>query len=120
MLRFIALATFCAAVRCQQVSTLTPEVHPSFSWKTCTSGKQCTAQAGKLTLDSNFRQVFAVNSTEYCFNGNTWNGALCYDDVTCAKNCGLNGEDVYSYNGVASSSGELRLVLAADLYHRIC
>jgi cellulose 1,4-beta-cellobiosidase len=117
MLRFIAVAAFGAAVRCQQVSTLTPEVHPSFSWKTCTSGKQCTAQSGKLTLDSNFRGVFKVNSTEYCFQGNMWSMMLCPDDVTCTKNCALNGEDVYAYDGVASSSGELRLVPGADPYH---
>jgi cellulose 1,4-beta-cellobiosidase len=97
MLRAIIFTSLLAGVRGQQVSTLNAEVHPPLDWESCTAGKGCATQKGLLTLDASWRDVFEVNTTNYCFysstQGSLWNTTVCPDDLTCAKNCGLNGVD---------------------------
>jgi len=111
MLRSIVLANLLAAVHSQQVSTLVTEIHPEISWETCTADKNCTAHVGGLTLDSSFREIFAVNTTVYCMQGNNWNTTICYDDQSCAQNCGLNGADYSDDFGVTATGNGLRQVI---------
>lgn len=56
----ISLAAFLGSVSAQQVGTYTAETHPALSWQQCTGTGSCTTQAGKITLDSNWRWTHIV------------------------------------------------------------
>lgn len=105
----IALASvLLEAVRGQQVGTFTAETHPSLTWETCTAPGQCTTNQGKVVLDSNWRWVHNSAGTN-CYTGNTWDTTICPDDVTCAKNCALDGADYTGTYGVTASGNSLKL-----------
>ncbi|KZP24065.1 glycoside hydrolase family 7 protein [Athelia psychrophila] len=101
--------SFLAAGRAQQVGTQLAEVHPPLTWETCTASGACTAQAGQVVLDANWRWVHSTTGYTDCFVGNTWDATLCPDPVTCAYNCALDGADYSGTYGVTSSGNALKL-----------
>ena len=105
----IALAALLLGITsAQQVGTLTAEVHPPLTWQTCTSGG-CTTNNGKIVLDSNWRWLHSTSGSTNCYTGNTWDATLCPDDVTCAKNCALDGANYASTYGITTSGSSLRI-----------
>jgi cellulose 1,4-beta-cellobiosidase len=50
-----------------------------------------------------------VGTTKNCYDGNTWDKTICPDDVTCAKNCALDGADYEGTYGVTTSGNALTL-----------
>jgi len=66
---------------------MTAENHPQLSWSTCTAPGQCQAQAGKVTIDANWRWTHMKGETTNCYTGNTWNTTICPDAQTCSQNC---------------------------------
>jgi len=112
MYRSFALASaLLAVVRGQQAGTQQTETHPSMTWEKCTAAGSCTAQQGKLVIDSNWRWVHdkTANSYTNCYTGNTWNTTLCPDDATCAANCALEGADYSGTYGASASGNSLKL-----------
>jgi len=113
MYRSILLATalVAGAARGQQAGTLTTETHPSMSWQKCTSSGSCTTQAGKVTIDSNWRWLHdkTSGSTTNCYTGNTWNTTLCPSNTACASNCALDGADYSATYGATASGNSLKL-----------
>ncbi|KAG9400022.1 hypothetical protein AC1031_010943 [Aphanomyces cochlioides] len=101
-----ALVAFTTA---QLAGTVSPEVHPSLSSKTCTASG-CTTENTKIVLDANWR--WTHNATDYnnCFTG-TWDAKLCPDPVTCAKNCALEGVDYVGTYGIMASGNQVGLRL---------
>ncbi|KAF8996014.1 glycosyl hydrolase family 7-domain-containing protein, partial [Cyathus striatus] len=66
--------SFLAVVYGQQVGTSTAEVHPSLTWKKCTTAGGCVTQAsGAVTVDANWRWLHNVGGYTNCYTGNTWN-----------------------------------------------
>ncbi|KZP24059.1 glycoside hydrolase family 7 protein [Athelia psychrophila] len=100
--------SFLAAGRAQQVGTQLAEVHPPLTWETCTASGACTAQAGQVVLDANWRWVHSTTGYTDCFVGNTWDATLCPDPATCATNCALDGVD-YSTAGMTTTGNALKL-----------
>ncbi|OWP06600.1 cellobiohydrolase precursor [Marssonina coronariae] len=110
----IALASlFLSLTSAQQIGTLTPEVHPPLTWQTCTAPDACTTISGNVVLDANWRWLHSSSGTN-CYTGNTWNAALCPDDVTCAANCQLDGADYTETYGVTATGSALRLNLVTS------
>ncbi|KXG52935.1 Concanavalin A-like lectin/glucanases superfamily [Penicillium griseofulvum] len=105
----LLLAAFLGAAHAQQVGTSKPEVHPSLNWQKCTAGGSCTNQNGKVVVDANWRWVHNTSGYTNCYTGNEWDTSICPDDVTCAKNCALEGADYPGTYGVTASGSSLRL-----------
>lgn len=101
-------ATF-AATYAQQIGTNQAEVHPPLTWQTCTAPGSCTTVNGKVVLDSNWRWLHNVGGSTNCYTGNTWNAALCPNNVNCASNCALDGGSYASTYGITTSGSALRL-----------
>jgi cellulose 1,4-beta-cellobiosidase len=62
-----------------------------------------------VVIDANWRWTHAYPSGNNCYDGNTWNADLCPDDVTCAKNCCLEGASYQSTYGVTTSADSLSI-----------
>jgi cellulose 1,4-beta-cellobiosidase len=103
---FSALAS---SVSAQQVGTNTAETHPALTWYKCTSPTACTAQNGKIVLDANWRWTHSTTGYTNCYTGNAWDSTLAPDDVTCAKNCALDGADYSGTYGITTSGNALTL-----------
>ena len=109
MHRQVALLSALAAfARAQQAGSLTPETHPPLTWEECTADG-CTPVEGSIVLDSNWRWVHDVDGSENCYEGNTWNEALCSDNVACAENCALEGVDYSTTYGITTEGSSLTL-----------
>ncbi|KAK2624029.1 hypothetical protein QTJ16_006663 [Diplocarpon rosae] len=106
--RIAPASLFLAITSAQQIGTLTPEVHPPLTWQSCTAPGVCTTIGGKVVLDSNWRWLHSSTGTN-CYTGNTWNTALCPNDVTCAANCQLDGADYTGTYGITATGNSLRL-----------
>ncbi|KAG9033254.1 hypothetical protein FS837_002524 [Tulasnella sp. UAMH 9824] len=104
-----ALASLLAGVSAQQIGTNTAEVHPALTWYKCASGGTCTAQAGKVVLDANWRWLHNTGGSTNCYTGNTWNPTYCTDGVTCAQECALDGADYVNTYGISTSGNALTL-----------
>ncbi|KAG6916417.1 hypothetical protein DXG01_006945, partial [Tephrocybe rancida] len=101
--------SFLAIVSAQQVATTTPEVHPKLPWYKCTKAGGCISQSsGSVVVDANWRWTHNASGTN-CYTGNTWNSAICPDDVTCAANCGLDGAAYAGTYGVTTNGDALTL-----------
>ena len=107
--RVFAFASLLIAVQAQKVGTVTAETHPALSVSKCTASG-CTTSAQSIVLDSNWRWLHqATGGTTNCYTGNTWNAALCPDNVACAANCALDGADYSGVYGITTSGNALRL-----------
>ncbi|KAG8899864.1 hypothetical protein FRC01_010342, partial [Tulasnella sp. 417] len=107
----LALSGLLAGVSAQQVGTLTAETHPSITWYKCTTSGGCVAQAGKITLDANWRWLHSTSGSTNCYTGNAWNTSLCPtgDSATCTANCALDGADYSGTYGITTSGNALTL-----------
>ncbi|KAG8917237.1 hypothetical protein FRC01_002590 [Tulasnella sp. 417] len=105
----VALASFLAGVSAQQVGTSTAEVHPALTWYKCVAGGTCTAQAGKITLDANWRWLHSTSGYTNCYTGNAWDSTLAPNGATCAANCALDGADYSGTYGITTSGNALTL-----------
>ncbi|KAG8977570.1 hypothetical protein FRB90_008759, partial [Tulasnella sp. 427] len=104
-----ALAGLLSGVSAQQIGTNTAEVHPALTRYKCTTSGGCVAQAGKVTLDANWRWLHSTSGSTNCYTGNTWNTSLCPDAATCTANCALDGADYSGTYGVSTSGNALTL-----------
>jgi len=50
-----------------------------------------------------------VGGYENCYTGSSWNTQHCPDDVTCAKNCAVDGADYAGTYGITTSGSSLKL-----------
>ncbi len=100
-----------AGAYAQQAGTLTPETHPPLTVSTCTAGGTCTSEQHSVVLDANWRWLHSTSGSTNCYTGNTWDATLCPDDVTCAKNCALDGAAYTSTYGITASGDSLSLQL---------
>lgn len=103
-----ALLALIAVSSCQQVGTLTPEVHPSLPVQSCTAAG-CTTLQTKVVIDSNWRWTHQVGSSTNCYTGSTWNTNICTDPATCTSQCALDGANYASDYGVTTSGNALTL-----------
>jgi cellulose 1,4-beta-cellobiosidase len=106
--RLVSLLSVLSVAYAQQIGTLQAETHPTLTWQTCTASG-CTTNQGSVTLDSNWRWLHAVGNSTNCYTGNTWNTTLCPDNVSCAKNCALDGAAYASTYGVTTSGNSLKI-----------
>jgi len=104
----LCLSLLLSYVFGQQVGTLTPEKQPQLAYQMC-DASGCTTKQGTVTVDSNWRWTHALTTSTNCYTGNTWDSTLCPDDVTCAKNCALDGADYAGTYGVTSTGTEVTL-----------
>ncbi|TFK60615.1 cellobiohydrolase I-I [Pluteus cervinus] len=98
-----------AAVRGQQVGTVTAETHPSLSWSRCSAGGSCQTVQGSVVLDSNWRWLHTTTGYTNCYNGNSWDKTLCPDGATCAANCAVDGADYPGTYGITTTGNSLTL-----------
>ncbi|KAI9327366.1 putative glycosyl hydrolase family 7 protein [Zopfochytrium polystomum] len=95
----LAAATLLAAilvspkvVAAQGVGSTTTETQPAFTARECTVKAGCSVTTMYVTADQGRRNILsAADPTVKCKNGTGWNGDLCPDPETCAKNCALDG-----------------------------
>ncbi|KAK3324339.1 glycoside hydrolase family 7 protein [Cercophora scortea] len=107
--KFTALAALVASATAQQVCTLTTETHPTMSWSTCTGNGSCTSKSAAVTIDANWRWTHSTSAATNCYDGNTWNTAICNSDATCATKCCVDGSDYSSTYGITTSGNALNL-----------
>lgn len=105
----IAALSLLAAVRAQQVGTLTAETHPSLPAQKCTAPGSCTTLSTSVTLDSNWRWLHTVEGYTNCYTGAEWDTSLCSDPATCAANCALDGAEYAATYGITTSGNALTL-----------
>ncbi|KAG8901421.1 Exoglucanase 1 [Tulasnella sp. 417] len=105
----VALSGLLATVSAQQVGTNTAENHPALTWYKCTTSGGCVSQAGKIVLDANWRWAHTTTGYTNCYTGNAWDSTICPDNVTCAKNCAIDGADYSGTYGITTSGNALTL-----------
>ncbi|RDW71739.1 glucanase-5 [Coleophoma crateriformis] len=103
------LCAFAAKAYAQQAGTLTTETHPALPMQSCSAAGTCTTLNTKIVIDANWRWLHSVSGSTNCYTGNTWDATLCPDDVTCAKNCALDGADYSGVYGITTSGSSLRM-----------
>jgi cellulose 1,4-beta-cellobiosidase len=92
-----------AYVSAQQVGTLTAETRPKLTWQKCSKGGTCQSQAASIVLDANWRWLHSTSGATNCYEGNTWDKTLCPDNVTCAKNCAVDGANYSGTYGISTT-----------------
>ena len=107
--KLAAVSALIAAVRGQQVCSLTTETHPPLTWQQCSAGGSCSNVAGSVTIDANWRWTHTVSGSTNCYTGNKWDATLCPDGATCAKNCCVDGADYAATYGASTSGSALNL-----------
>ena len=88
------------------------EHHPSLIVHMCTLAGGCIPTRKSVVMDSNWRWIHKVNSSENCYDNNEWDKTACPDVATCSKNCAIEGIAADKYNGtygVHTDGEELRL-----------
>ncbi|KAG8917800.1 hypothetical protein FRC01_002205 [Tulasnella sp. 417] len=97
-------------VKAQRYGTLIQEIHPPLSWQKCVALGTCTAQAGKVVIDANWRRYGARTNgdTSYCYDG-TWHTEFYHNEEEMNDTCGLDGIPSYSDLGVTTNGNALRL-----------
>jgi cellulose 1,4-beta-cellobiosidase len=105
----LAATVFVELAVGQQIGTQLAESHPALTVSTCVAGGTCTSKTASVVLDANWRWTHETNSTTNCYTGNTWNTAICPDDVTCAANCALDGAAYSSTYGITTTGSTLKL-----------
>ncbi len=105
----VLAAALVAAVRAQQVCTLTTETHPTLQWSQCAAGGSCTSVSGSVTVDANWRWLHELSGTTNCYSGNTWDTSICDSDTTCASACCVDGADYAGTYGATTSGNALNL-----------
>ena len=101
---FLALFGLIFSAKAQNVCSLNAEGKPAITWQTCTSSG-CTTNNAQLVIDANWRWTHSTSSATNCYTGNTWNAALCPNNVDCATNCCLDGSGGYQSTYGVSTSG---------------
>ena len=104
-------ASIVAMASAQQIGTNTQEQHLNMKFQESESGS-CFDNYGSIVLDANWRWLHNVGGYTNCYTGNSWDTSICPDDVTCAKNCAIDGVDNQTWNntyGVTSSGTDLKL-----------
>ena len=110
---FSALLALVAQTSAQQVGTNTAEVHPPLPYQKCTASG-CTTVDTSVVIDANWRWIHNVTGYTNCYNGNTWDKALCPDPTTCAKTCALEGANYQGTYGISTSGNALTLDLGKN------
>jgi cellulose 1,4-beta-cellobiosidase len=91
----VVLSLLLVPAKAQQEATQIDEVHPPFSYSTCTVSSGCSTVSASVVIDSNWRWT-DVDATN-CYTGNEWNETLCPKSEegakSCAENCALEGAD---------------------------
>ena len=109
MYKPVAIASLLASVAYgQQIGSNTAESHPKLTTSQCTASG-CTAQAGSVVLDSNWRWTHTTSGYTNCYTGNSWDASLCPDGATCASNCAVDGADYSGTYGITTSGDALTL-----------
>jgi cellulose 1,4-beta-cellobiosidase len=83
----------------QQIGPYSQEVHPSITWKKCSS-TGCVEQKGGIVLDMAWRWKHIVGDYTDCDTSGT--------PLEIAKNCALEGVDYEQY-GVGTNGDELTM-----------
>lgn len=89
----------------------TPEVHPKLdTWK-CTNRGGCVKQKTAFVLDDLAHPVHQLdNPTLDCGSwGHPPNITVCPDEITCAKNCIVEGINNYEAYGVITKGGSITM-----------
>lgn len=107
--KLAAFASLVATVQAQAACSLTTETHPSLSWSKCASGGSCSAVAGSITIDANWRWLHQVSGSTNCYDGNKWDTSICSTDAACATACCVDGADYASTYGATTSGSSLNL-----------
>ncbi|KAF1810963.1 hypothetical protein P152DRAFT_459837 [Eremomyces bilateralis CBS 781.70] len=102
----VLLLALTTSVTAQIAGTQTPETHPSMNWQECTAPGSCSAKAGKVVLDSNWRWLHQKGGTTNCYDGNTWS---CASNSACTSDCEIEGADYSGTYGVTAGGNSLTL-----------
>jgi len=106
------LAALLGLTSAQQPGHVKPSYLLPLTLKTCAKEGGCSAESKSVTLDANWRWIHGINGYSNCYDGTSWNSQFCPDDVTCAKNCALEGvpqSDWKDPYGVTSDGNTVRL-----------
>lgn len=79
---------------------------------TCTKAGGCQSAQKGVVMDANWRWLHNVGGYQNCYSGNKWDSNYCPDNVSCAKNCALDGvpqSDWQNTYGVTSDGTSLKL-----------
>lgn len=110
VLQLLVLAT------AQRPGDLQPEVHPKFSWSTCSINATCTNTVGELVLDANYRWVHKAGSYRGCYQGTDWDRNVCNSEANCTETCVLEGAGDYA-RGYGVNATKDTVSLKFKTYH---
>ncbi|KAF3107521.1 hypothetical protein TWF102_006909 [Orbilia oligospora] len=92
----------------QGPDTLTPEYHPKLPIYKCTKANGCLKQDTSVVLDWNTRSIHTISTGEPCKTSIGVDRRICPNQLTCFKQCVVEGLDYYAY-GVSTSGDALQL-----------
>ncbi|OWZ00802.1 Glycosyl hydrolase [Phytophthora megakarya] len=120
-----AMCTLNALSLAQQPGARIPELHPPLPSQYCTVAKNvlqnvdhtdakvaaCVTEQSSVVIDSNWRETYAVGTTNSCVSDGKWNMTTCSSSTECAKICGLEGVDYTGNFSITTLGQELELKL---------
>ncbi|KAG8917058.1 hypothetical protein FRC01_002690 [Tulasnella sp. 417] len=106
-----AIIPFISAAVAQRVGTLVAETPLSLQWSKCVVGPACSAQAGKVVLDAEWRWLHYWQGTDNCYGSGGWNPTYCpvNNPPPCAQNCALEGANYSGDHGITTSGNSITL-----------
>ena len=111
--RTLATSLLLGLVAAQQIGTTVPEVHPKLTTWKCTKAGGCVAQNTSLVIDSVYRKLNKIGTTQSCLINGNLDPALCPDETTCSKNCALEGVD-YAAQGIVTKEDAVTMKMYVD------
>ena len=109
-MRVLSVATAVGLAAAQHPGPIS-EGSPPLVTSFCTLAGGCVPQQKSITVDANWRWYHGASGSN-CYDGNSWDSALCPDPTTCIENCVLEGVSEAGYRstyGISTTDDSLTL-----------
>lgn len=80
----------------------------------CSKTGGCQSQQRTVTMDANWRWSHSLQGYDNCFTGSSWDQTKCPDNMSCARNCAIDGidqGDLKNTYGVEADGRNLKMSL---------
>lgn len=77
------------------------EFHLPLSIENCKKNSGCITENTTIVMDAGSRWAHSINNTsDSCYSGSGWNSVVCPDNLSCSKNCALEGIEENDWNQI--------------------
>jgi len=101
----LVISALLGGISAQQIGNYKAEYHLPLALSECTASG-CSKETKSVVMDANWRWLHKVGDYKNCYEGVTWDKNFCPDNVSCAKNCALEGVPKEDWDAVYGTKSD--------------